>query len=78
MVRIPVGDWVLDPYGPFVGCTDGGAEEIDKMLNHLANWNITALFDVHGLQGSQNGFDNSGRAKDIVWDGDFNFSHWDH
>jgi len=78
MVRVPIGDWVLDPYGPYVGCTDGAAAEVDMMLDSLAHWNISALFDLHGLRGSQNGLDSSGSARDIVWDGDFKFSHWDH
>lgn len=23
MIRLPIGDWTLDPYGPYVGCMDG-------------------------------------------------------
>ena len=23
MVRLPIGDWTLNPYGPYVGCMDG-------------------------------------------------------
>jgi len=28
MVRLPVGDWTLKPYGPYVGCMDGAADKI--------------------------------------------------
>jgi len=28
MVRLPVGDWTLKPYGPYIGCMDGSAEKI--------------------------------------------------
>ncbi|CAN0345923.1 unnamed protein product, partial [Scytosiphon promiscuus] len=27
-VRLPVGDWMYQPYGPYVGCTDGALEEV--------------------------------------------------
>jgi len=26
IVRLPIGDWTLDPYGPYVGCMDGATE----------------------------------------------------
>ena len=29
MVRLPIGDWTLDPYGPYVGCMDGAEAKID-------------------------------------------------
>jgi glucan 1,3-beta-glucosidase len=28
MVRLPIGDWTLNPYGPYVGCMDGAEEKI--------------------------------------------------
>jgi glucan 1,3-beta-glucosidase len=28
IVRLPVGDWTLDPYGPYIGCMDGSADKI--------------------------------------------------
>ena len=27
-VRLPIGDWTLTPYGPYVGCMDGAADYI--------------------------------------------------
>jgi len=67
MVRLPVGDWTLDPYGPYVGCMDGAADYIDWMYDVCAKYNISILMDVHTAKGSQNGFDNSGIAQKIVW-----------
>jgi len=32
MVRLPIGDWTLNPYGPYIGCMDGAADHIDKMF----------------------------------------------
>jgi len=77
MVRLPVGDFTLNQYGPYVGCTDGADEYIMRMYDWCAEYNITILLDVHTMKGSQNGFDNSGQAMDVVWDGEFNFTHWD-
>jgi glucan 1,3-beta-glucosidase len=62
MVRLPVGDWTLDPYGPYVGCMDGADEAIDWMFDTCARYNIKILLDVHAMKGSQNGFDNSGQT----------------
>ena len=28
VVRLPIGDWTLDPYGPYVGCMDGAEDYI--------------------------------------------------
>ena len=59
MVRLPVGDWTLAPYGPYIGCMDGAAEKIDWMFDTCAKYNISILLDVHAMKDSQNGFDNS-------------------
>ena len=76
MVRLPIGDWTLHQYGPYVGCMDGAAEKIDWMFDTCAKYNITILLDVHAMVGSQNGFDNSGRAYKVEWFNDTNFQHW--
>lgn len=77
MVRLPIGDWTLKPYGPYVGCMDGAEDYIQKMFDWCAQNGIKILLDVHAMKGSQNGFDNSGQAKNVIWDeGGFNFSHW--
>ena len=28
-IRLPVGDWSINQYGPYVGCMDGSAEKVD-------------------------------------------------
>lgn len=28
-IRLPIGDWTLNPYGPYIGCMDGAKEWID-------------------------------------------------
>jgi glucan 1,3-beta-glucosidase len=52
MVRLPIGDWTLDPYGPFVGCMNGSEEKIQWMFDMCAKYNIDVLLDVHAVKGS--------------------------
>lgn len=73
MVRLPIGDWTLNPYGPYKGCMDGADKRIDWFLDTAAKYNITVWMDVHTAPGSQNGFDNSGMAHEIYW---FNETHY--
>jgi aryl-phospho-beta-D-glucosidase BglC (GH1 family) len=28
LVRLPIGDWTINQYGPYVGCMDGAKERI--------------------------------------------------
>ena len=78
MVRLPIGDWTLKPYGPYVGCMDGAEEKISWMFDMCAKYNIQVLLDVHGAKDSQNGFDNSGKTQKVEWSDETHFSHWAH
>jgi len=60
IIRLPIGDWTLNPYGPYVGCMDGAAEQIDWFYDMASRYNMKVLLDVHAMKGSQNGYDNSG------------------
>ena len=83
-VRIPVGDWMYAPYGPYVGCMDGALDELDRVLALCDKYKLKALLDIHAVRGSQNGFDNSGEARQVKWteinaqgmDGYTSFEHW--
>ena len=66
-VRIPVGDWMYTPYGPYVGCTDGAVEELDRVLALCTKYGLKVLLDIHAMKDSQNGFDNSGQALHVKW-----------
>lgn len=77
-MRFPIGDWTLNPYGPYVGCMDGAAQKIDWMFNICSKYNIKILLDVHSVKGSANGLDNGGRAQKIVWKSEDEFSHWEN
>eukprot|EP00806_Schmidingerella_arcuata_P000787 Macronucleus_171.p1 GENE.Macronucleus_171~~Macronucleus_171.p1 ORF type:complete len:405 (+),score=195.34 Macronucleus_171:1-1215(+) len=78
IVRLPIGDWTLKPYGPYVGCTDGAKDKITWLLDTAQRYNIKVLLDVHAVKGSQNGFDNSGIGNRTIWTDENNFSHWEH
>uniref|UniRef100_A0A7S2WMK6 Glycoside hydrolase family 5 domain-containing protein n=2 Tax=Rhizochromulina marina TaxID=1034831 RepID=A0A7S2WMK6_9STRA len=66
-LRLPVGDWMYEPYGPYVGCTDGALDKVDWLLDQAAKHKLSVLLDLHGVIGSQNGFDNSGQSSSLVW-----------
>jgi len=83
-VRLPVGDWMYSPYGPYVGCTDGALEYVDQLLDWAQEYGISVLIDIHSMKGSQNGFDNSGQSMGFQWTSVLNtepaglvtFQHW--
>ena len=52
LVRIPIGDWTLKPYGPYKGCMDGAAEKIEWALDNFAKVGIKVLLDVHAVKDS--------------------------
>ena len=67
-VRIPIGYWSIpnanDPSDPYVM---GAYDRFGKALDWAQTNGIKVLVDIHGAQGSQNGFDNSGRKGAIDW-----------
>jgi glucan 1,3-beta-glucosidase len=76
-LRIPVGDWMFEPYEPYIGCWDGSLDQLDRVIDLSAKHNMTVLIDVHGMKDSQNGLDNSGSSVDLVWFSNVSFEHWD-
>jgi len=77
MIRVPIGDWTLKPYGPYVGCTDGAKEKVQWLMDTAQKYDIKVLLDVHAVKGSQNGYDNSGQSNRTIWTDENNFNHWD-
>lgn len=83
-LRLPVGDWMYVPYGPYVGCTDGALDYVDNLLDWAHANGLSVLLDIHGIKDSQNGFDNSGQCQGFEWTsilntvpaGDVTFQHW--
>lgn len=62
-VRIPIGYWIFegdDPFTPAVKYLDWAVQMADK-------YQLKVLIDLHGLQGSQNGNDHSGRIGPSAW-----------
>lgn len=83
-LRLPVGDFMYVPYGPYPGCVDGALEKVDQLLDWAYTYGLTVLIDVHTMKDSQNGFDNSGQALGFRWTSALNsefshqltFEHW--
>jgi len=67
-----------------VGCTDGANDYAELLLDWAAEYGLSVLIDVHGMKGSQNGFDNSGQSMGMQWTSSVNvyprglttFQHW--
>ena len=49
-------------------------------MKRLVKWadeiGLKVLIDLHGAPGSQNGFDNSGKASNVEWVDETHFKHW--
>jgi glucan 1,3-beta-glucosidase len=62
-VRLPVGYWVAEENAPFVTA----AETLDWAFRTARAHDIGVLLDLHGVPGSQNGMDHSGRQGKLGW-----------
>ncbi|KAF1808187.1 putative Exo-beta-1,3-glucanase [Eremomyces bilateralis CBS 781.70] len=59
MIRIPIGYWAFDnSNSPYV---QGAADYLDSAIDWARAVGLPVMIDLHGLPGSQNGFDNSGQ-----------------
>jgi len=59
LIRIPIGYWAYDnSNSPYV---TGAAPYLDTAISWARDFGIKVLIDLHGVPGSQNGFDNSGQ-----------------
>lgn len=62
-VRIPVGFWTLQETKPYVGA----ARHLQNAFDWAHKYDLKILLDLHAAQGSQNGWDHSGRVGEIGW-----------
>ena len=62
-VRLPVGYGVLEENAPFIT----GADTLDWAFKTAKEHGLGVLLDLHGVPGSQNGWDHSGRAGPLEW-----------
>ncbi|CAA7264787.1 unnamed protein product [Cyclocybe aegerita] len=61
-VRLPIGYWAFDVSGgePFV---QGQLPYLTKAITWAQKYGLKVIIDLHGVPGSQNGYDNSGQKK---------------
>ncbi|TKX23213.1 glucan 1,3-beta-glucosidase-2 [Elsinoe australis] len=59
-VRIPVGYWSVTD-GDDAPYIDGAYPYLGRMVDWAGDRGLKVMIDLHGAQGSQNGFDNSGQ-----------------
>ena len=50
-LRVPVGDWMFESYGPYIGCTDGSVLELVRVLRICNRVGLKVLIDLHGARG---------------------------
>ena len=62
-VRIPVGYWILEGESPFFAAI----KKLDWAMDMAKKYNLQVIIDLHGLKGSQNGQDHSGRVGKANW-----------
>lgn len=68
-VRIPVGYWVLDGDAPYTSAR----YYLDWAFAMADKYNLHVIIDLHGLPGSQNGRDHSGRVGKALW---YRYAHY--
>jgi len=62
-IRLPIGYWVLEPDGPFVGSID----VLDRAMQWASARDLKVLLDLHGLPGFQGPEHHSGRGGHFRW-----------
>lgn len=63
ILRVPVGYWLFDGDQNLLPHVD----YLDWVMDMAKKYNMQVLIDLHGLQGSQNGQDHSGRIGKANW-----------
>lgn len=66
-VRLPIGYWAFArlPDDPYVF---GQEEYLERTIQWCRTHGLKLWIDLHGIPGSQNGFDNSGKRDVYMWD----------
>ncbi|MET0980425.1 MAG: glycoside hydrolase family 5 protein [Candidatus Saccharimonadales bacterium] len=62
-VRIPIGYWIFDGDDPYIPAIS----YLDWAVRMAKKYELKVLIDLHGLKGSQNGNDHSGRIGKSDW-----------
>ena len=47
-IRVPVGDWMWEPYEPYEQCTMGSIHELQRVLRICDRIGLRVLIDLHG------------------------------
>jgi glucan 1,3-beta-glucosidase len=87
-LRIPVGDYMFIPYGPYAKtvsdkdyttCFSGSVDYLDLIIDYAGKYGLKVIIDIHAWKDSQNGFDNSGQTKNLETyklNNTVYFKHW--
>ena len=61
LVRVPVGYWLFEETDDYIR----GKQYIERLLRWAEKYDMKVIIDLHGLQGSQNGKQHSGRRGEV-------------
>lgn len=51
-IRLPIGDWTMKQYGPYVDCMEGVLDRVKWLMDLCFQYGIGVLVDVHAAKGS--------------------------
>jgi len=66
-VRIPFGYWTFGDIRVGEPWVDGELPYLERAIEWCSKHGVHVLLDLHGVPGSQNGFDNSGKRGAVMW-----------
>ena len=67
-VRIPIGHWITCDVADDEPYVCGEWSYLKRVAEWCQKYDVLVWLDLHTAPGSQNGFDNSGRTGDALWD----------
>ena len=67
-VRIPIGHWITCDIADDEPYVCGEWTYLKRVAEWCQKYDVLVWLDLHTAPGSQNGFDNSGRTGDALWD----------
>lgn len=62
-VRVPIGYWLFEDQDGFISCS----HYLDQLFEWVEKYDLKVILDFHAPNGSQNGWDHSGRAGELMW-----------
>ena len=49
LVRLPIGDWTIRPYGPYIGCTAGAEDKVQWFLDTCEKYGLKVFCALRAM-----------------------------